>query len=112
MKKLLFTVMLSMSAQAKQHVPDWVDICGQFASLGEGIMYARQSGRSMQEMIEIVSKTDGSKSDNDLSSDLIKITIAAYEKPRHDSEEAQQRSIAEFKNKLFLDCAKQISKDI
>jgi hypothetical protein len=107
MKKILLAAVFTVSAEALE--PDWLDVCGQFAEISGGIMQARQDGIEMKKIITAINQTDGSQSQLDMARDMTKITIAAYEIPRYQTEEKQQSVVTEFKNEVFLKCTKQIT---
>ena len=110
MKKLiLFAALTASAAQAKE--ADWFQVCATFSTISGGIMEARQVGVEMQDLIAAVSKTDEGKEQSDMTKDMIKVVIAAYEQPRYESPEAQRMMVTDFKNEWFLKCTKQIDRE-
>jgi hypothetical protein len=108
-KLLLFAALMASAAQAKE--ADWFRYCATVATTSAGIMEARQVGVEMQDLIVAVSKTDEGKEQSDMTKDMIKVVIAAYEQPRYESPEAQRMMVTDFKNEWFLKCTKQINRE-
>lgn len=75
---------------------DWRTMCSSASKFAETVMVERQNGRSMAELIEAA---EG----NDL---LETIIISAYEEPRYGVENNKQQSVEDFRNKVYLQCAK------
>jgi hypothetical protein len=110
MKKLiLLAALTASSAQAKD--ADWFRLCATVATTSAGIMEARQVGVEMQDLIAAVSEVDKGKEQSDMTKDMIKVVIAAYEQPRYESPEAQRMMVTDFKNEWFLKCTKQINRE-
>ena len=110
MKKLLLLAALTASAaQAKE--ADWFQVCAPFSTISGGIMEARQVGVEMQELIAAVSEVDKGKEQSEMTKDMIKVVIAAYEQPRYESPERQRMMVTDFKNEWFLKCTKQIDRE-
>lgn len=76
---------------------DWMSRCKSLASVAEQFMTNRQHGVAMSDMMDIV------KSGADLHKHMV---INAYNKPRYELEENQEREIAEFRDFYYLACAK------
>lgn len=82
---------------------DWRDTCAAMQRLAKSIMTARQNGFAMSDMM---SKSDASGDAivKKLDESLI---IYAYSLPRYSTNEMQQKSIEDFGNDTYLQCAKQ-----
>ena len=88
-------VALAVSGQAQAQIKLDCPIVGKSA---ENIMEARQLGMAMSELIERAHEQSLTK---------YKATImAAYERPRFDGEEYQQKAIDDFRNEMELACYK------
>lgn len=79
---------------------NWVSKCTEMSSLAETIMSGRQSGVSMAQMMETVG-------DIEIGQRMI---IAAYDVPRYRTEKHIQNAIKDFRDELYLECAKALKK--
>lgn len=75
---------------------DWRSTCGVLAELGKKIMQARQAGISMEKIIKVFNGGDFGE----------KITIKAYNIPRYNTHNVQEKSIGDFRDEMYLECAK------
>jgi len=98
MKALLTIIAFSFIATSV-YADDWRKTCDSYGELAESIMSGRQSGTSMAKMMKVIGDNEGS----DLFEKLI---IAAYDSPRYSTEGMQKRSIEEFRDEVYLECAK------
>ena len=76
--------------------------CKSMSELSKIIMQKRQDGVPMSEMMEKVVNTSTQP-----LRDLIRLlVISAYEKPRFNTPEIQQKTILDFENESYLTCTK------
>lgn len=87
---LLLIASVSVSAEN-----DRQNICEAYSKLANGVMTLRQLGEGM------ASVYSGSDTDH-----YRKLVIDAYEQPRYSSKAYQDKAIAKFQNKAFLQCIK------
>lgn len=81
---------------------EWLSICKSTAGAANAIMSSRQKGVAMTEMMDKVVGTA-----EPAIKDIIKaFVIDAYNKPRFDTPEYQQKSILDFENYAYLTCIK------
>ncbi len=98
MKKILavlITTLISMPVQAE----DWKSICGSYAQLAVTIMDGRQSGVPMSALMSALA-------DPSIKEQAENIIISAYEVPRYRTKEMHKRAGEEFRDEVYLDCAK------
>lgn len=81
---------------------EWLGICKSAAGAAKGIMNARQRGVTMTEMMEKVVGT----ADPAVKDVARAMVISAYEKPRFDTPEYQQKAEIDFENESYLACIK------
>lgn len=74
--------------------------CKEVAEVAKITMIARQTGVSI---VDTLQKVQGTKDQQEL---LTEIIIMAYKKPRYLGKKAQNRSITEFENMVYLTCIK------
>lgn len=74
--------------------------CKEVAEVAKITMIARQTGVSIVETLQTV---QGTKEQQEL---LTEIIIMAYNTPRYLGKKAQNRSITEFENMVYLTCIK------
>lgn len=75
---------------------DWRSTCGALAELGKKIMQARQAGISIEKIIEIFNDGDFGEA----------LTIKAYNNPRYNTDNLQEKIISDFRDETYLECAK------
>jgi hypothetical protein len=92
-------------AKAEEAKENPLSICNSIASYAETAMTKRQEGFLMVQMMEIAI---GSDSDN-VNEFGRTIIIEAYEHPRYSTTEFQREAIADFRDRWYLWCAKQVS---
>lgn len=81
---------------------EWFSICKSTAGAAKAIMNSRQRGVSMTEMMDKVVGTA-----EPAIKDVVKaFVIAAYEKPRFNTSEYQQKAEIDFENEAYLVCIK------
>lgn len=92
----------SVSNNAKESI-SWKMKCGDVEKLAHSVMYARQSGASMRQMIEVSGGED---------EDTVKLTealiIEAFNKPRYNTESMQEESMKDFSDEMYLFCVKKL----
>lgn len=81
---------------------EWLSICKSTASAANAIMSSRQRGVAMTEMMDkVVGLAEPA------IKDIVKaFVIDAYNRPRFDSSEYQQKAILDFENYAYLTCVK------
>ena len=81
---------------------DWMLICKSTAGAAKAIMTNRQRGVAMTEMMDkVVSPAEPA------IKDIVKaFVIDAYNRPRYDTPEYQQKSVLDFENHAYLTCIK------
>lgn len=81
---------------------EWLSICKSTAGGAKAIMSSRQRGAAMPEMMDkVVRPADPA------IKDIIKaFVIDAYNRPRYDTLEYQQKAILDFENYAYLTCIK------
>jgi hypothetical protein len=77
---------------------DWRSRCNSVGALSESIMSGRQHGVSMSKMMD--------SANPEIRKLVEEIIIEAYDSPRYSTDAAQIRSIEEFRNEVYLQCAK------
>jgi hypothetical protein len=81
---------------------DWRGTCAAMQRLAQAIMKNRQNGIAMADMMA-KSDVSGDATIKKLDEALI---IEAYSLPRYSTDEMQQKSIEDFGNDTYLQCAK------
>ena len=99
MRKLILSAVVAMSFNA---TASNLDNCYKLEELGEVIMTARQSGRSMGDLMKIA---DG----NELVEAMV---FDAFEAPLWSTDENKQKEINNFKSSMFKMCYKNIKEAI
>jgi len=81
---------------------DWLSICKSSAGAAKVIMSSRQRGAAMTDMMDrVVRPADPA------IKDIVKaFVIDAYNRPRFDTPEYQQKAILDFENHAYLTCIK------
>jgi hypothetical protein len=101
MQKLITYALLlfiSLFSYAQKSDASAIEACGEYEALASTIMSKRQFGVSMSQMMGLVG-------DNNLVKEIV---MMAYEQDRYISEGGKNRAIEEFRNKVFLDCFKEL----
>lgn len=104
MNKYIITVVCLLISPPLFAAEDWRELCGSFGELAEVVMSARQSGVPMAILINSVA-------DNAYRDVFEKMVIAAYNMPRYSTEGMQKRSVEDFRDKVYLGCAKSMMKN-
>jgi len=100
--KLLTT--LTASAMLVACAPAMADesakkqVCYQRADAAATFMTARQVGRPLRELLEVLEKSD--------MEDLNSVAIEAFQQPRYSSSEYREDAITDFANKKLVECLK------
>lgn len=96
---LIAALLTATSAHAEEPTKD--QLCASWGGLAAKIMELRQDEAPMSRVIEIAaSDTDNTNERN--------IVIAAYNEPAFGSDGAKQKAVDAFRNKVELDCYKNI----
>lgn len=92
----------SEGSKHKYSEEEWLSICKSTAGGAKSIMTSRQRGVSMVDMMDkVVGPADPA------IKEIIKaFVIDAYNKPRYDTPEVQQKEILDFENAAYLTCVK------
>ena len=81
---------------------EWMSICKSTAGAARAIMTNRQRGVAMTEMMDKVVRPA-----EPAIKDIVKaFVIDAYNRPRYDTPEYQQKSVLDFENHAYLTCIK------
>lgn len=81
---------------------EWMSICKSTAGAANAIMSSRQRGVAMTEMMDKVVRPA-----EPAIKEIVKaFVIDAYNRPRYDSPEYQQKSVLDFENHAYLTCIK------
>ena len=91
-KTLLLTTALRASTTAVAEEKQ--ASCEDIAAVAESIMKSRQAGVPATKMIELTKDTPLFKT----------LTVMAYERPRYNTDEVQQRIIRDFTDDIYLEC--------
>lgn len=94
---LIAAVVFTGSAMAE----DKTAVCDDVNALAESIMGSRQAGVDMAKMMAVAKESGIEK----LARVLI---IAAYEQPQFHGEDYRRKAVSEFKNKVYLQCIKEV----
>lgn len=81
---------------------EWLSICKSTAGGAKAIMSSRQRGASMPEMMDKVVRP----ADPAIKDITKAFVIDAYNRPRYDTPEYQQKAILDFENYAYLTCIK------
>lgn len=101
--KRAIVILFSLIVVTPVKADSWRELCSSYSDLSEKIMTNRQSGVAMSKMMSTV---DGQK--DAMSKVIEEIIIEAYEKPRYSTERMQKRTIEDFRNSIYLTCAKEM----
>lgn len=104
MNKYIITVVCLLISPPLFAAEDWRELCGSLGELAEAVMSGRQSGMPMANAINTAP-------DNAYRDMFEKLVIAAYTKPRYSTEGMQKRSVEEFRDEIYLGCAKSMIKN-
>ncbi|MGX5708104.1 hypothetical protein [Brucella lupini] len=102
MKRTIFiaTTLLITSAAYSDNIDQVLnDSCKEWGNFAEHVMTLRQADKPLNEIMDRVTKTGN-------NSILKSIVIEAYDSPAFRTEENQEKSIAQFRNKVELSCFK------
>jgi hypothetical protein len=93
-----FTVaaLLAMSA----HMANAGDMCANAGEAAKAVMRARQNNTDMSTVMAIVEKQE----DEAVKKVTRQIVMMAYSQPAYETDEMQQKAIAEFSNTVQLAC--------
>ena len=104
MKKLVITLILVLIATpAIAEERTWQESCQTTANLAEIVMTRRQEGVSIVEMVTIVKDMPIGSKERELTESIL---INAYGQPKFSTEEYIEEAITDFKNEVYLECAK------
>lgn len=101
MKKLFLTVIMVIGSVTTAQANDV--LCAAYASTAATIMSARHEGVPMADMLNILKDPDYSAHTKNIHK---KIIINAYSLPRFEIEKNQKKSIADFRDRVHVDCLK------
>jgi hypothetical protein len=93
------------SIEAAEENTEILDFCKSISSTAETIMIKRQEQIPMEKMVSILSG-----SDKQTQKIVEKIIIEAYDHPRFEGKDFITKVVADFKDRWFLDCFKNMSK--
>tara|TARA_R110000782_G_C14608426_1_gene391876 strand:- start:183 stop:479 length:297 start_codon:yes stop_codon:yes gene_type:complete len=94
MKTLLLATALLLSANVSAKT---YDQCKTVTSIAESVMKARQSGASLDQVMEVAVAQN-------MESDLTPIIMLAYDVPRYGTESYQAGAVNDFKSKILKVC--------
>lgn len=83
--------------------PTTQETCKSIADLAGTIMKARQNGRDMSELMELVGKYF---EDAEERKPYDRMVVLAYDSPRYSTEEYKNKAVSDFKNSVYLGCFK------
>lgn len=73
-------------------------VCYQRAEAAQTFMMARQLGRPLQELLEVLEKSNMEELNN--------LAIEAFEQPRYGTSQYREDAITDFSNKKLVECLK------
>lgn len=91
----------SLENSTSSESSSWRGACSAISNMAEEIMKARQNGAAMSSLIESVQGVE----ENHVAERFI---MLAYDKSRYHTDRNILRSIEDFKNEAYLECAKSI----
>lgn len=94
MKTLLLATALLLSANVSAKT---YEQCKMVTSVAESVMKARQSGASLDQVMEVAVSQN-------MESDLTPIIMLAYDVPRYGTESYQVGAVNDFKSKILKVC--------
>lgn len=83
------------------YADDWSKTCELYSQLAETIMTSRQAGVPMANQMKIAKGENGSDV-------MVQLIINAYDKPRYNTEDMQQKSIENYRDDIYLACVKEL----
>lgn len=93
---MMVLMLINVSAYAAD------DICTAFASLANNAMQAHQDGVALSKVLEVVP-------DGIAGEESMRIIITnAYKHPRYNTEVNQRRAVAEYRDKVHIQCLEAI----
>ncbi len=95
MKTLLITLAICLFLSAPSQAETWQETCASIGNFAETVMENRQAGVSMAKMMELT--------DTELLQEII---INAYSSPRYSVERNQKREVADFRDRWYLECVR------
>lgn len=98
----LTLALATLTSQASDE-PTTQEICKSIADLAEVIMQARQNGRDMSVLMDLVGE---SFEDAEVRRPYDRMVVLAYDSPRFSVEKNQQDAVSDFKNSVYLSCFK------
>lgn len=101
MKRLILIAALLTATSAWAEEPTKDEYCASWGRLASKIMELRQDEAPMSNVMEIA--TDGSPDASERN-----IVMAAYKEPAYGSDAAKQKAVDAFRNKVELDCYKNV----
>jgi len=109
MKKLITAIILltAFNAKAELSPKEQVELCSYMGTIAEVIMTQRQLGTPITEMLETSVKNASSPAIMELTK---RMTIHAYDHARLESQDAIDKTVADFRNGYELACIKDFNK--
>lgn len=105
MKRIITTAALALTLAAPVSAAPLTDAeiaaCADMGQIADAIMTARQSGRSMSDIIALTTGRDYAQPVIDLVQGL---AVIAYQSPRYRSDRVQQEAIQDFRNMVESEC--------
>ncbi|WP_321528304.1 hypothetical protein [Sedimenticola selenatireducens] len=99
-RTIIIAAILYFTAANAEEKTDWRGNCKKLGGMAEQIMQFRQDGAAIDALIDVA---EGSK----LMEGLV---FAAFDQTRYHTKKMQTRAVREFKNDVYLDCAKMYRK--
>lgn len=99
-KTVLMALVFAFMSIPAAAADNWKETCSMVSKLAEIVMKARQSGKAMSEVIKAAEGNEAYES----------VIILAYDKPRYGTAPMQQRTIEEFRDDAYVQCAKKMRK--
>lgn len=101
MKTVAIAALALLALPTTNHAAvDWQKYCKPVSETARQIMTLRQSGKDMSEMVDLAGTADPA-----IRKNVTQIVMAAYKQPRYQTDEMQQRAVADFTNDVYLKCA-------
>lgn len=99
LKYIPCTIIIISLTTNQANAETWQEICKLNAEVSATIMKGRQNGVEMSKMIELIADSNNKEGAE-------AVVIAAYDTPRYRTDEMITRSIEDFRNEIYLACAK------
>ena len=98
MKKIIIAAIMSLTISTTANAETVTETCVEIALLGEGVMMARQEGKSLTAMVAFMEENLPGV---DFARQMV---LDAYEVPRFNTEENKQRAVEDFANEMSRMC--------